>query len=224
MLSQGDWRSTTPCGLQKRRCPSPGRQAPNSNLLVDLSLRDGGDKEQAEPLLTQALEAQRSLADARQNPATTNEDILRLGQTLKCRGDLLKLNGKFSDAKQVYTDAISELERARTAEPNNAEARTEFAEAVDNRGFIHRELGEPTAAETDYRRGIEVLEKLVAEFPTAPRHRELLAKVYDNLGWLEQETTRLEDAEAHLRRVVRPAVCPKTFPSGWNIGACWPED
>jgi eukaryotic-like serine/threonine-protein kinase len=192
-----------PMAAYKSAGPEPRRTlARTQMLLADLSLRDGGDKEQAEPLLTQALEAQRSLADAWQNPATTNEDVLRLGQTLKCRGDLLKLNGKFSDAKQVYTDAISELERAQTAEPKKAEVRTELAEAVDNRGFIHRELGEPATAETDYRRGIEVLEKLVAEFPTAPRHRELLAKVYNNLGWLEQETTRLEDAEAHLRRVV----------------------
>ena len=192
-----------PLAAYKHARPEPRRAlARTQTLLADLSLRDGGDKERAEPLLKQALESQRLLADARQNPATTSEDILRLGQTLKCQGDLLKLNGKFSDAKQVYTDAISELERAQTAEPQKAGVRTELAEAVDNRGFIHRELGEPAAAETDYRRGIEVLEKLVAEFPTAPRHRELLAKVYNNLGWLEQETTRLEDAEAHLRRVV----------------------
>ena len=192
-----------PLAAYKHAGPEPRRAlARTQTLLADLSLRDGGDKERAEPLLKQALEAQRSLADARQNPATTNEDILRLGQTLKCWGDLLKLNGKFSDAKQVYTDAISELERAQTAEPKKAEARTELAEAVDNRGFIHRELGEPAASEADYRRGIEVLEKLVTEFPTAPRHRELLAKVYNNLGWLEQETSRLDDAEAHLRRVV----------------------
>ena len=192
-----------PLAAYKHAGPEPKRAlARTQTLLADLALRDGGDKERAEPLLKQALEAQRSLTDAAQNPATTNEDILRLGQTLKCRGDLLKLNGKFSDAKQVYTDAISELERAQKVEPAKAEARTELAEAVDNRGFIHRELGEPGAAETDYRRGIEVLEKLVAEFPTAPRHRELLAKVYNNLGWLEQETNRLEDAEAHLRRVV----------------------
>ena len=171
-------------------------------LLADLSLRDGGDKEQAEPLLKQSLEAQRALADVGQNPAMTNEDILHLGQTLRSHGDLLKLNGKFSDAKQAYTEAISELERAQSADSKKAEARNELALAVDNRGFIHRELGELPAAENDYRRSIELLEKLVVEFPTSPRHRELLAKVSNNLGWLEQETSRLDEAEAHLRRVV----------------------
>jgi eukaryotic-like serine/threonine-protein kinase len=176
--------------------------ARSRTLLADLSLRDGGDKEQAGTLLEQALASQRFLADSQKNPAMTTEDILRLGQTLKCQADLLKLNGKFSDAKRVFTEAINELDRANDVDSKKAEVRNELASAMQDRGFINRELGDLAVAEIDYRRAIDIVEKLVAEFPTAPRHREVLAKAYNNLGWLEQETSRLNDAEAHLRRVV----------------------
>ena len=139
-----------------------------------------------------------ALAGAAQE--ATSDDRLRLGQTLKSQGDLLRLNGQFTQAKPIYDRAIAELERAQTADPKHAEIRNELALAVDARGWINRELGEIKAAGQDYRRALDLLEKLVAEFPTAPRYRESLAKACNSLGLLEETTGRLAEAEAFYRR------------------------
>ena len=169
-------------------------------LLADLLVRRGADKDQAGPLYSQALEAQRALADVKQDPAATNEDILRLGQTLKSQGDLLRLNGKDPQAGPVYDQAVAELERAVAADAKHAEIRDELALAIDARGWIQREMGDLAKAEDDFRRAGDLLEKLVAEFPTVPRHREALAKALNSLGLIEESTGRLADTEGHLRR------------------------
>ena len=96
-------------------------------LLADLLVRRGTDKDQAEPLYRQALEAQRALADGRQNPAITTEDVLRLGQTLKSQGDLLRLDGKFPQAQTVYDQAIAVLDQAHAADAKHAEIRNDLA-------------------------------------------------------------------------------------------------
>jgi eukaryotic-like serine/threonine-protein kinase len=171
-------------------------------LLADLLVRRGADKGQAEPLYGQALDAQRALADVKQDPAAATEDILRLGQTLKSQGDLLRLNGKFSQAGTTYDQAIAELERAHADDAKNAEIRDDMALAVEARGWIHRERGDLPNCEKDYRRALDLLDKLVAEFPTVPRHRESLAKACNSLGILYQETGRLDEAEVHLRREI----------------------
>jgi eukaryotic-like serine/threonine-protein kinase len=171
-------------------------------LLGDLLVRRGGDKDKADELYRQALEAQRVLADIKQDPAASTEDFICLGQTLRSQGDLLRLNGKFSAARPVYDQAIAELERTLAADAKHAEARNELGRAIDARGLINRELGDSAAAEKDYRRCVELLEKLVAEFPTVPRHREALAGACSHLGALEEEAGRLDDAEKHLQREV----------------------
>ena len=141
------------------------------------------------------------LADAKQDPAAAAEDILRLGQTYKSQGDLLRLDGKFAEAATAYDRAIAELERATAADAKHAEARTELALAVDARGWIRPRAGRPRRRpRRDYRRAVELLEKLVAEFPTVPRHREALARALNSLGLIERDTGRLADAETHLGR------------------------
>ena len=167
-------------------------------LLGDLLIRSGKDKEKAGPLYAQALEAQRVLADAKQGPAAAAEDILRLGQTDKSQGDLLRLDGKFAEAGSAYDRAIAELERALAVDAKHPEARAELALAVNARGLVRRELGDPAAAEDDFRRAVEMLEKLVADFPTTPRHREALALALNSMAVIEKDTGRLADAEAHL--------------------------
>jgi serine/threonine protein kinase len=171
-------------------------------LLGDLLVRNGKDRDKAGPLYTQALEVQRVLADAGQDPAASAVDILRLGQTYRSQGNLLRLDGAFSEARPVYDQAVAELGRALAADAGHSTARNELALALDARGLIERELGDAEAAEKDYRRSIEGLEALVAEFPTVSRHREALAGACSHLGALEQQAGRLDDAEAHLRREV----------------------
>ena len=187
--------------------PSVGLEAKKSlartrTLLADLLVRKGADKDRAETLYGQALEMQRILMDVQRVPAASMEDILRLGQTLKSQGDLLRLNGQFSKAMAIYDQAIAELRRAHDLNAKHAETRDELALAIEARGWIHRELGDLAKAEADYRSALDLLDKLVAEFPTVPRHRESLAKACNSLGILYQETGRLDEAEAHLRREV----------------------
>ena len=171
-------------------------------LLADLLVRRGADAGHSDILYKEAIAAQQVLADPQKDPAATTEDRLRLGQTLKGQADLLRLNGRFAQAKPAFTRAIDELERAHTADAEQAEIRNELALAVDARGWVNREIGDFTAAEKDFRRAYELLEKLVAEFPTVPRHREVLAKVCNSLGMLEKDTGRVDEAEFHLRRQV----------------------
>ena len=187
--------------------PGAGREAKQAlartrTLLGDVLVRRGADKDKAGPLYARALEAQLILADAKQDPAAGAEDILRLGQTYKSQGDLLRLDGKFSEARPAYDRAVAELERALAADAKHPESRNELSLAVAARGLTHRDSGDSAAAEADYRRSVELSEKLVAEFPTMPRHREALANSCNYLGWLEQEDGRLDDAEKHLRREV----------------------
>ncbi len=170
------------------------------NLLGDLLVRSMTERGRAEPLYAQALEAQQVLADSKRDPAATAEDILRLGQTDKSRGDLLRLDGKWAEAATAYDRAIDELERARAADARLAEARNDLALAIDARGWVRRELGQLEDAEKDFRRAIEMLEKLVPEFPTVPRHREALARALNSLGAIEESSGRLADAEAHFSR------------------------
>ncbi len=169
-------------------------------LLGDLLVRRGTDKGRTEPLYAQALEAQQALADPKQQPAPAVEDLLRLGQTDKSRGDLLRLDGRRDEAAAAYDRAIAELERALAADSKHAETRTELALTVDARGWIDREQGRIEDAEKEYRRAIEMLEKLVADLPTVPRHREALARALNSLGMIERDTGRLADAEVHYTR------------------------
>ena len=165
-------------------------------------VRRGADAGQSENLFKQALATQQVLANPQKDPSATTEDRLHLGQTSKSQADLLRLNGHFAQAKPVFDQGIAELQRAHTADAEEAEVRNELALAVDARGWVNREIGDFTAAENDFRRALELLEKLVAEFPTVPRHREVLAKVCNSLGMLEKDTGRVEEAETHLRRQV----------------------
>ncbi len=169
-------------------------------LLADLLVRRGGDTGQAAMLYRRALDAQQAMASDRQDPAFTALDRLYLGQTKKNQADLLRLDGRFTEARPVYEQAVTVIDQARIAEPKHVAIRTELALALDALGWIHRELGDLAEAEADYRRALELLEPLVAEFPTVPRHRQVLAKACNSLGLIEDTTGRLADAEGHFRR------------------------
>jgi eukaryotic-like serine/threonine-protein kinase len=184
-------RSTT-AGAEPRRA-----LARSQTLLADLLVRTGSDKDQAEPLYSKALEAQQTLAKAQ---GATTEDQLRLGQTLKSQGDLLRLEGHFAQSKPVYDQAIAVLEQARNADTKHSEVRNSLALATDARGWIHLETGDATTAEQDYRFALGLLDTLVADFPTMPRYRQSLAKACNSLALIELGTGRLPDAETHLRR------------------------
>ena len=180
--------------------PDPKRTlARTRTLLADLLVRSGGDKGQAESLYAKALEAQQ--AQANTSTAST-EDLLRLGQTLKSQGELLRLDGKWTEAASAFDRSIIELERALALDVKHPEIRNALALAIEARAWVHREVGVISLAEKNYRRALDLLERLVAEFPTIPRHREWLAKVCRSLGILAHETNRLDEAEAHLRREI----------------------
>jgi eukaryotic-like serine/threonine-protein kinase len=176
--------------------PEPKRTlARTRTLLGNLLVRNGEDKGHAEPLYIQALEAQQTLANA---PTATTEDHFRLGQTLKSQGDLLRLNGQWSEAGSVYTKALAVLDRARANDPKHSEMRNDLALATDARGWIYRELGDPEQAEKAFLDAIKLLEDLIKEFPTVPRHRESLARAYNSLALIEESDGRLAEAANHL--------------------------
>jgi serine/threonine-protein kinase len=169
-------------------------------LLANLLVRRGGDTGQAATLYRQALEVQQILANPQEDPAASAEDRLFLGQTLRSQADLLRLDGRFTQAKPIYEQVITVIDQAHNADPRRAEIRNELALALDARGWIRRELGELEQAEQDYRQALELLDRLVAEFPTVPRHRQAQARACNSLGLIEHSTGRLAEAETHLRR------------------------
>jgi eukaryotic-like serine/threonine-protein kinase len=178
--------------------PEPRRVlARTRTLLADLLVRSGGDKVQAAPLYRQALEVQQALTSA---AAVKIEDRLRLGQTLKSQGDLLRLNGQLADAESAYTKALAVLDQARANELNHCELRNELAMTTDARGWIFRERGDVKQAEQAYIHALKLLEDLVKEFPTVSHYRESLARASNSLALIEESTGRLTDAETHLRR------------------------
>ena len=183
-----DYRSAS---LESRRALARTR-----TLLADLLVRSGGDKNQAAPLYRQALEVQQTLASA---TAAKIEDQLRLGQTLKSHGDLLRLNGQLPDAESAYTKALNVLEQAYANEPKHSELRNELAMTIDARGWIFRDRGDVNQAEQAYIHALKLLEDLVKEFPTIPHYRESLARASNSLALIEESTGRLTDAETHLR-------------------------
>ena len=184
--------SPASAGAEPRRALARSR-----TLFADLLVRIGSDKNQAEPLYSKALEAQQTLAKAQ---GATTEDQLRLGQTLKSQGDLLRLEGHFAHSNTVYDQAIAVLEQARTVDAKHSEVRNNLALATDARGWIHLEIGDPKAAEQDYHLALELLDTLVVDFPTVPRYRQSLARACNSLSLIELGSGRLADAEAHLRR------------------------
>ena len=165
-------------------------------LLGDLLVRHEDNKGEAEKLYNQALDVQTGLV---KSPATTLEDQLRLGQTQKSRGDLLRQKGNLTNAYAVFNEAIDAFTVALADNPKHPEVRNDLALTVDARGWIYRERGEFKQAEGDYRRAMQLLEDLVKEFPTVPRHREALARAYNSLALIEKDDGRLADAETHLR-------------------------
>ena len=104
--------------------------ARSQTLLADLLIRRGTDKGQAELLYQKAAAAQAVLANS---PDAASEDRLRLGQTMRSQGELVRLSGQFSRAKPIYDRALSVLEQAQTADPKHAEIRNELALAADAR-------------------------------------------------------------------------------------------
>jgi eukaryotic-like serine/threonine-protein kinase len=165
-------------------------------LLGNLLVRHGDSKGQADKLYRQAAEVQQTLLSA---PTATTEDRLRLGQTLKSQGDLLRLNGRWASAGAFYDRALTLLEEAVATDRKHPEVRNDLALAMDARGWIHREIGELKPAEESYHRAMELLEVLVKEFPTVPRHREALARAYNSLALIEKDDGRLANAEHHLQ-------------------------
>ena len=166
-------------------------------LLGDLLVHSGRDKDEAQPLYEEAIKVQEAFATGR---SAVPLDWLHLGQSRKSLGDLLRHKGKFSEARPLYDEAITWLDRAQKADLKKGEASGELALALDARGWIERELGEFDKSERDYQSSITILEKLVAQFPTIPRHREVLAKAYNSLALIEQDTSRPAAALANLRR------------------------
>ncbi len=133
-------------------------------------------------------------------PTATAEDYLRLGQTLKSQGDLLRLNGQWSDAGSTYDRTLTVLDHAHTIDSKESEIRNELALTTDARGWIYREVGDAKQAEQAFLNAMKLLENLVREFPTVPRHRESLARAYNSLALIEESDGRLAEASVHLYR------------------------
>ncbi len=143
-------------------------------LLADLQIRRGTGQDQSATLYSQAIEIQQALAN---EPASTVEDRLDLGHTLRGQADLLRLQGQFSQARPFYDRAVAVLNLARSTDPRHAGIRNEMALAFDARAWIHREMGDLKQAEEDSRHALELLEALITDFPTVPRHRQTLARI-----------------------------------------------
>ena len=144
----------TPLAASDRLGPDAKRLlARTLTLLGDLLVRQGRDKGKAEPLYRQAVEIQEPLVSA---PNPLVEDRLHLGQTLRSQGDLVRLDGKFTQAKPVYDRAIKTLDDARAVDAKHIEIRNELALATEARGSINRELGDIKQAGQDYRRALGI--------------------------------------------------------------------
>ena len=178
-----------------------------------------GDKGDAGPLYKQAAEAQVAIAAAKD---ATSEDHLRLGQTLRSQGDLLRLNGQLAQAKPVYGRALTVLKQAWLPTRNTLR----FAMSWHSRAT--RGAGS-TASLAKSRLPVRITatrwicsKSSSPNFPTAPRYRESMAKACNSLGLLEETTGSLVEAETYYRREL-PLVdrLAQDFPTVPNTAANW---
>ena len=183
-----------------------GREAKRSlartcTLLGDLLVRRGADKGQADGLYRRALEVQRVLADAKLDPAASAEDSLRLGQTEKSQGDLLRLDGKLADGRSGLRPGDR---RARAGRGRRRREPRGPRRAGDGRR--RPRLGPPRARRPGGRRGRlppghREARDAARRFPHhAPAPRGAGPGAQQPRPWIEHDTGRLADAEAHLSR------------------------
>lgn len=153
--------------------------------LAGVLTQRGGATPEARALLVRALDIQRGAHDA--DPASMATTLGRLGLNHQRCGETRKALPLFEESLRLRLHALPE-----TA--------PEIADALNNVGIAHLELGDLSAAREALQRAEALL--LASEVPDWYR----LVFVDTNLADLDRQTGRYADGELHARRATENAI------------------
>ena len=105
--------------------------------------------------------------------------------------ELLRAQGKYSEAEPLYRRSLQIIEKA--FGPNNANVAT----ALNNLAMIYHAQGKYTEAEPQFKRSLEIYEKVLG-----PEHPDVAQSLY-NLADLYFEQGKYDEAEEHYRAILQ---------------------
>ncbi|HET8797502.1 MAG TPA: tetratricopeptide repeat protein, partial [Thermoanaerobaculia bacterium] len=161
------------------------RLAVDQTELAGLLMQRGGPTPEARALLVGAVDIQRRVADP---------DEVSLATTLGRLGLHYQRRGETREALPLFEES---LRLRRHALPENA---PEIADAFNNVGIAHLELGDLAAA----RHALQQAEALLLAWEVPDRFR--LVFIDTNLADLDRQTGHYADAEHHARRATENAI------------------
>jgi serine/threonine protein kinase len=157
-------------------------------------------------LLEKALKFYQELREEKRTDPTIRIDSALAAQRV---GDILRLLGRFEQAKDAYLEAIDLLAPvAADASPDRhrrglrARSQQALANCYNFLGEVLRQTNHPQEAADGYRKALGTQDELVLQFPDDPQYRMERARTHYNLGILWKDTNQLAEAERSLGQAV----------------------
>ena len=158
-----------------------------------------GDREEAVPVLRQALDIFERLA--RDHPAVADYQT-DLAASHNSVGDSLGALGRFDGARAAYARAVEIDERLARDHPAVADYQASLARALGSLGNLLLVANRLDEARTTFARAVEIDERLARDHPTVPDYQAGLAISHRNLGDLLREMGRTDEARTTYKRAI----------------------
>jgi serine/threonine protein kinase len=155
-----------------------------------------GENLRAERLLTDALEADASLAAAGPQGAylaTTWWNDLGL----MLMNDPASFPARADEIESAFLAALATSDRALVADPQRVDARIARSVSLNNLAGLYRRTERYEDAKARYQEAFAVLEALTAAYPERVESRKELAHVLNNLGVVAEFLARYDEAEKY---------------------------
>src|SRR5262249_57351553 len=116
---------------------------------------------------------------------------------VRCRlANLLRERGRGAEARPLYQEARTILQKAADDHPDTPEIRGRLAYCSLNQGVLRMATGQLTEAEQDFRTALALLARVLAERPEAAEEGYNAASAHNNLAVLLQRAGRMQEALA----------------------------
>lgn len=183
----------------------PGVAAHRRNLAlcwnnIGLLLARAGKTAEAEAAYTEAIGAQRQLAD--DVPAADAAEYRGdLAASYANLGLLAQETGRIDLADRSYRTAIKIQEEVARALPDRADCLGKLAVSYNNLGFLFSKT-DPAEAERCYGRALAIQGELVKKHPDQSGYRSDRALCYNNLGVIQTHLGRFDEARESYRAAI----------------------
>jgi serine/threonine protein kinase len=150
-------------------------------------------------LLEKALKFYQEFLEAKGDDPTIQKETALAAQRV---GDILRLLGRYDQAKNAYLQAIdllTPLSKAYPSEPLYTQAR---ANCHNFLGEVFRQTSRHAEAAESYHEALRLLDALVVRVADEPDYRMDRARTCYNLGILAKDTNQLAEAERYLGQAI----------------------